>query len=301
MMGAGGLARARGWLDDAGEQTLLKLVVNLLYPAFLFNTVAHNEALRIPGLIVAAVLTGFLFVMAGFALCYLAGPLFGMKNSNERRTFSFTGGIYNYGYFAFPVAEPLFGKESLGVLMVISIGVELAMWSFGVLIVSGEFNRNSLKRILTPPLMAIIIAIPVNLLGGTEYFPIFFQSTLDFLGRSAIPIGLIMIGATIWQLMRSEPLFTRPSVAVGACVMRLGVLPAMLIAVYYFLPVPEALREAALVHAAMPCGILPIVLTRVYNGRADIALRTVVPTCLVSLLTIPLWIQLGMRLYGMGL
>lgn len=300
-MGAGGLSRWRGWLDDAGEQTLLKLVVNLLYPAFLFNTVAHNEALRIPGLIVAAVLTGFFFVMIGYALCYQAAPLFGMKDSAERRTFSFTGGIYNYGYFAFPVAEPLFGVESLGVLMVISVGVELAMWSFGVLIVSGEFNRKSFKRIFSPPVLAILIAIPVNLLGGTEYFPDFFQTVLNFLGRCSIPIGLIMIGATIYQLMVSEPLFTRPAVPLGACLMRLGVLPIILIAVYYFLPAPEALREAALAHAAMPCGILPIVLTRLYRGRADIALRTVVPTCLLSLVTIPLWIQVGMQLYGISL
>jgi len=301
VMGAGGLARWRGWLDDAGEQTLLKLVVNLLYPAFLFNTVAHNESLRIPGLIVAAVLTGFVFILLGYLLCYVVAPMFGMIDRNERRTFSFTGGIYNYGYFAFPVAEPLFGKESLGVLMVISVGVELAMWSVGVLIVSGEFNRQSLKRLVSPPILAIVIAVPINLMGGTAHFPGFFEAVLDFLGRSAIPIGLIMIGATIFQLMVSEPLFTRPQVAIGACLMRLGVLPAVLIGVYFFIPEPIVLREAALVHAVMPCGILPIVLTRVYGGRSDIALRTVIPTCLLSLVTIPLWIQLGTRVLGLSL
>ncbi len=301
MMGAGGLARARKWLDDAGEQTLLKLVVNLLYPAYLFHTVSSTKELSIPGLIISAVLTGFLFVVVGYGLCYLTAPLFGMKHPAERRTFSFTGGLYNYGYFAFPVAEPLFGVESVGVLMVISIGVELAMWSIGVLIVSGEFNRESLKRVISPPIVAILLAIPCNLLGVAEYVPEFLNVTLGFLGRSAIPIGLIMIGATIWQLMTQEPLFTRSTVAVGACLMRLGVLPILLIGVYYFLPAPEALREAALVHAAMPCAIMPIVLTRLYNGRADIALRTVIPTCLLSLVTIPLWIQVGMRLYGISL
>nr|WP_267908118.1 AEC family transporter [Cerasicoccus arenae] len=298
LMSSGGLARALKWINDAGEQALLKLVVNLLYPAFIFSAVANNESLRMKGLIISAVLTGFLFVMIGYALCYFAAPLFGMKENAERRTFSFTGGIYNYGYFAIPVCTPLFGLETVGVLLVISVGVELAMWSFGILIVSGEFNRRSLKRMITPPLVAILIAIPVNLLGVTEIIPGFVESTLDLLGRSAIPIGLIMIGATMWQLMTKEPLFTRPSIALGACLMRLGVLPLVLITAYAFIPSPLPLREAALVHAAMPCGVLPVVLTRVYGGRTNIALRTVVSTCLVSLITIPLWIKFGISWYG---
>lgn len=294
MLGAGGIARRIDWITNAGEKTLLKLVVNILYPSFLFSVVSKNESLRTEGLIVSAVLTGFVFVMIGYAVFYGMAPLFGMKRNDERRSFSFTGGIYNYGYFAIPVCEPLFGMNTTGVLLVVSVGVELAMWSVGVLIISGEFNRNSLKRIISPPLMAIILAIPVNLLGLTEMIPGFLTESLDLFGRCAIPIGLIMIGATIADLMSREPIFTRPSVAIGACITRLAILPLILMSVYLLIPAPQPLREAALVHATMPCGVFPVVLASVYGGRTDIALRTVVPTCLLSLVTIPLWIQVGL-------
>ncbi|WP_309380150.1 AEC family transporter [Cerasicoccus frondis] len=298
IMGAGGLARKLEWITNAGEKTLLKLVVNILYPSFLFWMVSRNESLRTEGLIISAVLTGFIFVVIGYAVFYGIGPLFGIKDNAERRTFSFTGGIYNYGYFAIPVCEPLFGLDTTGVLLVISVGVELAMWSLGVLIVSGEFNRNSLKRIISPPLVAILFAIPVNLLGLTDVIPEFASKSLDLFGRCAIPIGLMMIGATMWDLMSREPVFTRPSVAIGACVTRLAILPLILVSAYLVIPAPLPLREAALVHAVMPCGVFPVVLTSVYGGRTDIALRTVIPTCLLSLLTIPLWIQLGLAWNG---
>ncbi|WP_309399189.1 AEC family transporter [Cerasicoccus maritimus] len=298
IMGAGGLARKLEWITNAGEKTLLKLVVNILYPAFLFSVVSRNESLRSDGLIVSAVLTGFIFVMVGYAVFYAIAPLFGMKDNAERRAFSFTGGIYNYGYFAIPVCQPLFGLETTGVLLVISVGVELAMWSVGVLIVSGEFNRSSLKRIISPPLMAILLAVIVNLLGLTPFIPKFASESLDLFGRCAIPIGLMMIGATMWDLISREPIFTRPTVALGACITRLGIMPLILVAAYLFIPASLPLREAALVHAVMPCGVFPVVLTSVYGGRTDIALRTVIPTCLLSLITIPLWIQLGISWNG---
>lgn len=298
MMGAGGFARARGWLNDAAEQGLLKVVVNLLYPAFLFTVVSTNESIRLPGIIVTAVLTGFLFVLAGYGLFYLTAPLFGLRQSSEKRSFSFTGGVYNYGYFAYPVVVPLFGAEALGVMMVISMGVELALWSVGILLVNGELSRASLRRMASPPLMALVVAITFNLLGLPPYIPQFLFAGLELIGSSAVPMGLMMIGATTWKLMREAPLFTRPLVAVGSCLLRLGALPLILIAVYAVLPAPLALKQAALVHATMPCGILPIVLTRIYGGRVDIALRTVIPTCLLCLFTIPLWIQFGMRWYG---
>jgi len=298
LIGVGGVARRLDWISGPGEQTLLKLVVNILYPAFLFWLVSRNESLRQEGLIVTAILTGFLFVCAGYVVCFLVAPLFGMGEWRERRTFTFTGGVYNYGYFAVPVCTPLFGLDATGVLMVVTVGVELAMWSLGVLIVSGEISRRTLRRMVSPPVIAIFVAIAFNLLDLTAFIPSFAMETLDLLGRCAIPLGLVMIGATISQLMREEPLLARPAVALGACVTRLGVMPLVMIGAFLLLArgglVPVILQQVALVHAAMPAAVFPIVLTRLFHGRTDIALRTVIPTCFVSLITIPLWIQVGL-------
>ncbi|MGE9297412.1 MAG: AEC family transporter, partial [Puniceicoccales bacterium] len=128
------------------------------------------------------------------------------------------------------------------------------------------------------------------------------MESLNLLGHCAVPIGLVMIGATIFQLAKGENLLTRPSVAIGACLIRLGVMPLLLIGGYIavsdWLQIPQVLQEVALVHAAMPCAVFPIVLTRLYAGRTGIALRTVLPTCFVSLVTIPLWIKVGLGWYG---
>jgi len=45
----------------------------------------------------------------GYALCFLAAPLFGVREARQRRTFAFTAGIYNYGYNrGLPLVQKLF-------------------------------------------------------------------------------------------------------------------------------------------------------------------------------------------------
>ena len=54
----------------------------------------------------------------------------------------------------------------------------------------------------------------------------------------------------------------------------------------------ERLMEGS--HAAMPAAVFPIIMARHYGGHAPTALRIVIGTTVIGLLTIPLWIKLGL-------
>ena len=64
-----------------------------------------------------------------------------LGDSGECRTFAFTCGIYNYGYFALPIIALLFDRETVGVLLVHNLGVEAAMWILGVGFISHPTTR----------------------------------------------------------------------------------------------------------------------------------------------------------------
>ena len=55
-----------------------------------------------------APVAGFITVAGGAAICYFAAPLFGAGEPRARRTFTFTTGIYNYGYLSLPIAQARF-------------------------------------------------------------------------------------------------------------------------------------------------------------------------------------------------
>src|SRR5687767_5678545 len=99
----------------------MRVIVNLLYPCLIIETILGNRARVHPGNVFLPPLVGFFTVAGGYAISYFAAPLFGVRNDVERRTFAFATGIYNYGYIPLPLVEALFGSQTTAVLFVHNI------------------------------------------------------------------------------------------------------------------------------------------------------------------------------------
>ena len=147
------------------EAGLLRLYVNFFYPALILKSVLGNAALRDPANLFWPPLAGFGTIVLGFAAGYYAGRALGLHAGAGLRTFAFAVGIYNYGFIPIPLMESLYGREPLGVLLVQNMGCELALWSVGLLVLSGLSPREGWRRVLNPPLCTLVAALVVNLRG----------------------------------------------------------------------------------------------------------------------------------------
>jgi predicted permease len=294
---AGFIARRVGWLNEAADRSLMNVVVNLLYPAFIFSYILGNEALRNPTNVILPPLIGLTTIVAGFgSIMWLARKL-KIGDDRECRTFAFSAGIYNYGYFPIPIIALLFNRETTGVLLVYNLGVEIAMWSLGVgFILSANDPKPVWRRLLSAPVIAILIAVPINWLRVDQHLPNFAFESIDLLGKCAIPLGLLIIGATFADLAKGVRLFERIRIPATAVIIRLGIFPVILIFFAFVFPFPNELKAVMIVQAAMPCGVFPIVLARQFDGSPEVALKVVLATTIVSFATIPLWIAFGLKL-----
>ncbi len=70
----------------------------------------------------------------------LPRPLFGITSPLVQRTFALTVGIANYGYIPLPIAERYF-PQAFHPLLIHNIGVDIALWSVGLLVISGEIKQ----------------------------------------------------------------------------------------------------------------------------------------------------------------
>jgi predicted permease len=59
------------------------------------------------------------------------------------------------------------------------------------------------------------------------------------------------------------------------------------------------LKRVIVLEAAMPAAVFPIVMARHYAGDPATAMRVVIGTTVVGLVTIPLWIRFGMQWLGL--
>jgi predicted permease len=297
VIAAGALARRLGWLDTEADRSLMTLVVNLLYPALIFSIILGNDALRQPSNLILPPLVGLTSVVGGFGLAMLVARKFKIGDQKECRTFAFTTGIYNYGYFPVPIIALLFDRETTGVLLVHNLGVEVAMWVLGVgYILSHNDPKSIWKRVFSGPVVAILIAVPMNYFKVDQHLPNSALETINLLGQCAIPLGLILIGATFMDLAKEMKLTSRLNIPITASVLRLGILPAAFLFIAFILPFPTELKCVIAVQAAMPCGVFPIVLARHFDGSPEVALKVVLGTTIISFLTIPLWIAFGIKL-----
>jgi predicted permease len=299
VMGLGWVARRVGWLTEEADGSLLKVVVNLLVPALILKAVLGNAQLHRPANILLPPVIGFGSVILGFAVAAAVAKGLRLGNEAQRRTFALCVGVYNYVYIPLPLAEQLFGPGTVGVLFVYNLGVEIAMWTAGVMLISGHVEGQWYKRVLNVPSLTIVVALGLNLLGVDRYVPGFLQKGLGMLGQSAIPLALLLIGATIADY-GGDIKIRRGLGTIGAsCLLRLGVLPVMFLAVAYFVPMSVDLKRVIVLQAAMPAATFPIVLARHYGGDPPTALRVVLGTGLVSLLTMPAWVTWGMWVLGL--
>lgn len=295
VIASGWLARAAGWLTPAADAPLLRVVVNLFYPALILHYTLGNEALAHPANLLFPPLVGFTTVLLGFGLAWWMAPWWGLRQKSLRRTFAFTTGLYNYGYIPIPLVELYFRDRSLaGVLLVHNIGVEMAFWTVGILLLSGSWNRESWKKIFNPPVLALFLAVVCNLAGFGYHLPMAFRNGLAMLAACAIPVGLLLTGATLQEMTRDAAWLKGWQEPVAAVLLRLGLLPICFLLLAKWMPFSPELQQIIVVQAAMPAAMLPVVITRHYQGDTLCAVKVVVSTTICSILTIPLWISFGL-------
>lgn len=293
---AGGAIRRANWLTEEADQSLMRVVVNVLVPALILDALLGNPALDDVRSVLAAPVVGFTTVACGLFLAYALAPLFKLAEVTRRRTFAFTIGIYNYGYIPIPLALLLFDRETLGVLFLHNLGVEIAIWTICLATLrAGGISR---RVLLNPPILAVLGGLLVHYTGLYAYLPQFILTSINLLGVSAIPLALLLIGATMADNLGEFDPTRGLSTVVGACILRLCVLALLFLAAAYFLPVSQELKRVIVLQSAMPAAVFPLIMAKHYGGHVATALRVVFWTSFIGLLTIPLWIRLGLHLIG---
>ena len=181
--------RRIGLFPNELDQGLMHLIIKVLLPAFILDKILGNEALDDPATIISATAAGFSLILIGFGVSYLAGLAIGMRKSDGLRTFSLATGLQNYGFIPIPIIAILFdSKATMGVLFVHSLGVEIALWTVGVAILTG-LGHAPWKRLFNAPIIAIILSLGLNATGVDAIIPQSGKTLFTMLGACFVPLS----------------------------------------------------------------------------------------------------------------
>ncbi len=283
------------WLTEEADATLLRLVVNVLTPCLIFDKVLGNRALQRAENLFIPPLIGFGGIVLGIGICWLFRRRVGLKTDSEQRTFALVAGLQNYGYVPFPLVLMLFANhpDTPGVLFIHNLGVDIAMWTLGLITLGHATGPGEWRKLINAPLVAIVLSLLINTFEAAHWVPRPLSITASMLGACAFPLGILLTGAMMADQIRQLHPSRATGILIWSAIFRLGVIPALMLGIARILPCSVEIKRVIVVQAAMPAGVFPIVLSRLYGGDPATAVRIVAGTTILSLITIPLWIQWG--------
>lgn len=295
---AGVVMRRLRVMRPGQETEVMHVVIHVLYPCFILDKVLGGDLLRRPEVVAWGLGLGFCLPLAGIAIGWVFGRVTGLERGTGLRTFALTSGTQNFGFTAVPVVMALWpdNKNVLGMLFVHNLGMELAMWSAGVMIMSGD-RTVPWRRLVNGPAVAVVGGLLMVWTGADRWLaggPV--REAMHLLGAGAFPLAIFLIGSIISDLVGKERLSMHT--ALGGSFVRLGLCAAMILVAARILPLVGELRQVLLVQASMPAAMTPILLAKMYGGRPAVAVQIVVVTTIACLVTLPLVIAFGSRWLG---
>ncbi|MEM0925707.1 MAG: AEC family transporter [Planctomycetota bacterium] len=301
VIGIGALCRHLGWLTTEADRTLANLTANVMLPAYFVHQFAQSHSLDSIATAWQPPLVGFGATLIGFCIAFAFartfGPRLGLETDASQRAFALCVGICNYGYIPLPLAEKFYPSAMID-LILHNVGVDVALWSVGLAIISGS-GKGGWKRLFrSAPLWAVLFSILLSRLGLTERIPEPVMTAIGKLGGCAIPLGLLLSGAIIVDFLRDDNWIAKPKVILAGIGLRQLLLPLLMLAAGRWLINSPDLKTVVGLQAAMPAAVFPIVLARLYDRDTSTALRVVLWTSLAGLLLIPIWLWIGMWWLG---
>lgn len=301
IIGIGYSVRAIRMITEEAEKSILRLVVNVLYPCFILSKVPGNESLQDAGLVAIAVFAGFTLTLISMLVAFLLGRLWKIQAKDGLNTFCLSAGLQNYGFLPIPLIIALFpvsSDQTLGVLFVHNLGLEFALWTVGIVILSGSM-KGALRRLINGPTIAIAVGLTSNFCGFHSAAPEFLVEATRQLGNCSIPIGLILVGVALAGVVEREKWKFNLKVITASLVVRFCVLPAVFLLAARIASFSPELKRVLIVESAMPAAIFPVVLAKYYGGKPGVAVQIIIATSALSLIATPMILLFAFELFSL--
>jgi len=276
------------WLDFLGTAfwpALEKLTYFLLFPALLISSLATAplQTLTVAPLIAALIIA--MGVMA--ALTWSLRGLFGSDGAAFSSVFQ--GSVRFNTYVGLAVAAALYPTQGL-TLAALAVAVLIPLVNVLCVLVlshSASPHPTSWRTIgvamgQNPLILACLVGVALNL--STLPIPSAIHHTISLLGRAALPLGLLAVGAALqFNILHGQ--LTALVISSG---LKLVIFPLLTGSVCGFLQVDTAATVIAVLFSALPTAPSAYMLARQMGGDAGLMANLITLQTLLAAITLPL-------------
>jgi predicted permease len=293
LFGVGWLIRRLGYIERGDFDRLSRIAVDFFFPALIFSSLVRDLDLsRLPDLW-ALPLLGIGMMALGAGTGWILKRGLEHRDPDTEKSFLHICAINNFGFLPIFIIENCRPGEMLALFFFFHLGSTIGFWTIGVLTLGSRGDwRATLRRLLTPSLITIPVALAAACLDARTWLPGWLLQVFQKTGALSVPLMIMIIGATVRG--GSQRGWWRDIAYLSA--IRIVALPALLISLLAMLPLAADVRFICVIVALMPAAATAAVMTRIYGGDSDYAAAVTLVTTLASMATVPValhWIGLS--------
>ena len=272
-----------GKITSEGSKTIGNLLIYVSLPAVIVKgflverTPERIQALLVSMAVCAAVL----------GLCILIARLIFRTDAIA----AFGASFSNPGFFGIPLITAVLGDHAVFFVAPYIAFLNLLQWSYGVSLLTGERTGLKPKYVLTAPFMIATLTGLVLFFFRISLHPI-LTKTLELSAGLNTPLSMFAVGVYLAQCKFGHMLKNKKVYAVSA--VRLVLIPLAVLLIMAVIPgIHQDIRLSVLIAAACPVGSNLAVYAQLHNKDYTYAVETVAVSTLLSIVTIPLIVQLA--------
>ncbi len=284
----GWAARATGLVRDQDWPGIEALSFRVLIPVILIHAIAGADLSlsRVSGFGAALLLTVAALGLAALALGRLLPGL-----SSATASTLFQTATRFHGFIALAAADLLLGLEGLELLAVAMAllvpVINVANIAALAVLLSGAATPGRVVRAVAsnPLVIGCALGLAANAAGG---LPPGFGDAIDIVGRAALGVGLLAVGAGI----RPARLLHLSAPVVAGAALRPVLAPALFLALAALFGLPPAQTLAGLLVFAVPAAANGYIVAKAMGGDADLYADLMAWQTLLSMAAIPAYAAL---------
>ncbi|MED4697344.1 AEC family transporter [Peribacillus frigoritolerans] len=278
------------------KQLLISIMINVAIPCIIldgaFKTKVGKELMsQLIIIFIFSIIISLLSLLLGWVFA----RIFNYSPSNARKM-AFIAGLGNTGFIGIPLCAAIFGPKGALLAAAFDTGVGIVLFTVAIALLQDnyQFTFASLKQLINPPIISIVIALFV--IVAEIQPPEVIQQLNGMLANLATPLGMLYIGILIRMMLKQRGTMSISRLTVPI-LLKLIIFPILTIVVVVFTNFSMMMKQVIIIQVAMPTmTIAPVLLAR-YTQDEEIGVKAAVYSTICAILTVPFIVFIGSKIF----
>lgn len=265
------------------QSTLSRLSIYILAPALVADSLYRTT---VSGQSIGKILIAYALIsLILYLIVFLITKLFKIS-INERQSWLAIVLCPNNGNMGLPVVTFALGEQGLERAIIYMIGSSILLFGIFPAMLKGEGIKEAIRLTWKLPLIwAMLLGTILNLFQVN--LPFNLGKSLEWLGISAIPVALIILGM---QLASSK--FQLGWQEIGGAIGKVAIAPLVAVGVGKTINLETIDLQVLILQTGMPTAVNSLIMVKEFGGNPTLVARTIILSTIMSFISLPIIIWL---------